>query len=611
MQLLQVEGLAKSFGVHDVFSGVSFFVNAGEKAALVAPNGAGKTTLLRIIRGEIQADAGKVTFFRPDVRIGYLPQTLEAEDEQDVGGVLSSPPTGSGPTLPPGKVQEALKRFGLDRSGGPGRPVSMLSGGERTRLALARLWLQDADFLLLDEPTNHLDLAGLGWLAGWVRDFRGAAIIVSHDRYFLDQVAGKVISLQDGTARSYPGNYSAYRAAREAEIEFLMARYREQERLARKLREAVARQAGWFEQAHRAAGKQNEIRSSWVFYRSKAKKAARRGQALQRRLDRLEAERVEKPASAPRLKLSMHAEGRAGRFLVVAEGLAKAYGAQLFSGAGFTIGRGEKVGLVGANGSGKTTLLRIIARETTADSGAVRCSPAARVGYLDQHASGLHDGRTVLDEVCELTGTPGSARNVLGSFLFREEMALARAGTLSLGERSRLALLKLLLSPNNILLLDEPTNHLDLPSREQVEAALAGYEGAVLLVSHDRYLLRRLCTKILSLESGRLLTYHGGYEDYAAKVGRESLGRAPGQAAAPAPSPMAAAARPPVPDLMLLENQVAVLSARLAALARGDPEYDRTVEAFLEKARSLALLREHKTPGQRITGSGRHPTEPD
>jgi len=588
MQLLSVENLAKSFGVREVLKGVSFGLNEGEKAALVAPNGAGKTTLLRIILGQVEPDAGRVAFLRRGVRPGYLPQSLVAGLGPDVGAVLGRVPGPGG--LPPGsgRIQEAVSRFGLGRCGGPSARLESLSGGERTRLALACLWLQEADLLLLDEPTNHLDLAGLAWLAGWIKGFDGTVLVVSHDRYFLDQVADNVIALDEGRARKYPGNYSAYRASRDAEIASLMARYREEERLARRLRAAVIRQSEWFSRAHRDAGKRKEVKGAPVFYRAKAKKAARRGKALERRLERLEEGRVRKPRSTPQLDLSIQAQGRAGRFLLSAEGLSKAYASVLFSGVTFTVGRGEKIGLVGANGSGKTTLLRTLAGEVVPDAGEIARSPSARLAYLDQHASGLRDDWTAVDEVTEMTQDPARSRSLLGSFLFRGDMVYAKVAALSPGERARLALLKLLLSPANLLLLDEPTNHLDLPAREQVEEALAGYEGAVVVVSHDRYLLRRLCTKIWSLEGGGLRVYHGGYEEFAANVDRNALGQVPAGAV---PHAAGEVTGPPAGERILLENQVAVLSARLAGMSKDDPDYEETVKDFIGKAGALRLLK--------------------
>ncbi|MDP2871583.1 MAG: ABC-F family ATP-binding cassette domain-containing protein [Bacillota bacterium] len=596
MESLRVDRVTVSFGIKRVFSNVSFGLGAAEKLALVGPNGAGKTTLLRVILGETEPESGHVRLVNPATRIGYLPQAIKLPPGATVGGLLRAadanrfPAPGRAPARRApgggaGGAGEAAKRFHLSKYG-PDHPVELLSGGERTRLALACLWLEHADLLLLDEPTNHLDMGGLAWLSGWVREFPGPVLVVSHDRYFMDEVAERVVTLEDGCVRSYPGNYTAYRRARQQEVETQMALYREQEREARRLRAAAVRQAQWFKQAHDAAVTD--------FYRRKAKKLASRSRALTWRMEQLEADRIDQPREGPQLLLRMRSVGRASRDFIVAEGLGKAFGRRLFGDSSFVVQRGEKVGLVGGNGSGKTTLLRMIAGQEPASEGRLWVTPAARLAYLDQHAAGLRDGRLVLDEVVELVSEPARARTLLGSFLFSGDSVMAQVGTLSAGERTRLALLCMLLSPANMLLLDEPTNYLDLPARERVEAALESYDGSLVLVSHDRYLLRRVCGKILAIEGGKVVTYLGGYEEFAEKGGIRSAatvaagarsngkdgdaGRAPGGS-------------DPAAERLLLENQVAVLSARLAGLAEDHPDHGAVVSEFLEKARALRLMR--------------------
>ncbi|MDP2950185.1 MAG: ABC-F family ATP-binding cassette domain-containing protein [Chloroflexota bacterium] len=437
MEALRVEHVAVSFGIKQVFADVSFGLGAAEKLALVGPNGAGKTTLLKVVLGEIEPEDGHIKLVNPGARIGYLPQVIKLPPGATVGGLLQAASANRFPAegpparrAPAGGAGEAAKRFHLSRYG-PDHPVELLSGDERTRLALACLWLEQPDLLLLDEPTNHLDIGGLAWLAGWVRDFRGPVLIVSHDRYFMDEVAERVLALEDGSVRSYPGNYTAYRWARQQEVETQMAQYREQEREARRLRAVVVRQAQWFKQAHDSAVND--------FYRRKAKKLAQRGKAVTRRLERLEGQRMEKPKEGPQLRLKPLSEGRPGRDLIVAEGLGKEFAHRLFGDAAFVVHRGEKVGLVGGNGSGKTTLLRMIAGQEPASKGRLWVTPAAHLAYLDQHAAGLRGERAVLEEVVELVPEPARARTLLGSFLFSGDSVMARVGTLSAGERTRLA----------------------------------------------------------------------------------------------------------------------------------------------------------------------------
>jgi macrolide transport system ATP-binding/permease protein len=586
MEALRVSHISVTYGIRQVLKDVSLTLGAGEKVALVGANGAGKTTLIKVILGETEPDAGHVHLVNPDTRIGYLPQALRWRPGTTVGGLLQAAEetglaaagTATSKRKPPaGGAGEATKRFQLAKYA-PTTSVEQLSGGERTRLALACLWLEQADLLLLDEPTNHLDLNGLAWLASWVREFPGPALVVSHDRYFMDEVVQRVVALEEASVRSYPGDYTAYRRAKQQELEAQMALYREQEEEARRLRAAAIKHAQWSKRAHDSAVTE--------FWRHKAEKLVTRGHAIERRIERLEAERVRKPKEARQLKLAVRHTGKAGRDLVIAEGLGKAFGHRLFGDAGFVVRRGEKVGLVGDNGSGKTTLLRMIAGEEPAAEGRLWVTPAAQVAYLDQHAAGLRDNRTVLDEVAELVSEPGRARSLLGSFLFSGDSVMARVGTLSAGERMRLALLRMLLSPANLLLLDEPTNYLDLPARERVEAALESYDGAVVLVSHDRYLLRRVCSKILSIERGTVVTYLGGYEEYSGKVGGGlSGGRAKRQGEGLARAEAVSA------EKMVLENQVAVLSARLATLTEDHPDREAVVQEFIEKARALSQKR--------------------
>jgi macrolide transport system ATP-binding/permease protein len=584
MEVLRVTGLTRSFGDRLLFSGVSFTLGQHDKVALVGANGSGKTTLLRLVLGHLPPDGGHVQIAGPGSRIGYLPQAPSWPDGWTLGQAIGHPVetltaqggTGPGPagSIAGPRCREALKRFGLSRLGA-GFGLAYLSGGERTRLGLARLWLSDANILLLDEPTAHLDLPGLRWLAGWLRSFEGAALVVSHDRYFLDETVRHVLALEDGGLRSYPGDYTAYRMARQAELDAQMALYREQEGLARRLRAAAARQAEWARRGHPSA-------RYMVYERAKAKKVARRGQALSRQLERLESERVDKPREEAAIRLKARAEGTSGRDLLVAEDLGKAYDRPLFRAASFVIARGEKVGLVGPNGCGKTTLLQMLAATPPgADgfTGKLWRTPAARVAVLDQHAARLRDSATVLDEIAGLTRDPAQARTLLGSFKFSGDRVMAGVLTLSGGERTRLALLQMLLSPANLLLLDEPTNHLDLPARERVEAALTSYDGAIVLVSHDRYLLRRVCTKILSIERGTVVTYRG-LDDYEASAAGGGAGSGP--MVAPVRTTDLADA-----EFLVLQNRLAVLSGRLSTLGPEHPDYPAVVSEFVAAAKAL------------------------
>jgi len=645
MLLFTVEHVGKSYGPRDVLKDVSFSVVEGEKLAVVGANGAGKTTLLKIIAGSLEPDRGRVVFFREGVRVGYLPQdmsfapdaTVRTElvrglgyQQLDAGWVHDADHANrvgraveafSGVEIceAEGRIMEALSRFELVENGLE-QPVSTLSGGEKTRLALARLWLEDADCLLLDEPTNHLDENGLRWLEGYVRAFPGTVVVVSHDRYFLDQTVSRVIALGPAGAESFPGNYTSYRKAMEERFQRQMRLYLEQAKQSRKLKEAIARQMEWFRRAHRDAGKNTEIRSSDVFYRHRAEKLARRAKATIRRLERLETERVDRPQAGRSIRLQLTSDGKSGRHMVTASDIGKSYGGRcVFSGASFAVARGDKVGLVGPNGAGKTTILRIIAGYERVSEGEMWVSPSVRVAYFDQELASLADERTVMEEVLSAGGERQRVRLLLGCFLFSGDSVHKRVGLLSLGEKARLTLLKMLLSNANLLLLDEPTNYLDIPSRERVEEALEDYDGTFILVSHDRYLLSRVCNKIFALEGGTVRVYLGSYEDYlrvlkgnapcmdrdmrkdSMKPAKRGGGEARQNKKAPFSetwavdrdtpgnaSDNAAANALSEDERLLLENRLSVLASRLAEVSQDDPEYQKLTEEFISVAQRVA-----------------------
>ncbi|MDI7247623.1 MAG: ABC-F family ATP-binding cassette domain-containing protein [Bacillota bacterium] len=611
MPLFALEHAGKSYGPRDVLRDVSFTVAEREKVAIVGANGAGKTTALKIIARLLEPDSGRVVFFREEVRVGYLAQDMGFAPGTTIASELARGlDLGSGPDprdgcnqrggegagrhlrrlvsealAADGRVLEALGRFDLEKNGLE-QPVDTLSGGEKTRLALARLWLEEAECLLLDEPTNHLDEEGLRWLERYVQGFPGTVVVVSHDRYFLDQTVSRVIALGPGGAESFPGNYTAYRKAVEERFERQMRVYLEQAKQSRKLREMIARQMEWSCRAHRDAGKNTEIRASDVFYRHRAEKLARRAKATIRRLERLEAERVDRPQADPAIRLQVTSDGKSGRRMVTASDVSKFYdGRCVFSGASFAVMRGDRVGLVGPNGAGKTTLLRIIAGHEGISGGEMWVSPSARVAYFNQELAGLADERTVLEEALLAGGEREQVRLLLGCFLFSGDSVHKRVGSLSAGEKARLALLKMLLSPANLLLLDEPTNYLDIPSRERVEEALENYDGTLILVSHDRYLLSRVCNKILAIEKETVRVCLGGYEDY---LRARSEGGAPSAGAGRGDEGKVREGELSDDERLLLENRLSVLASRLGEVSQDDPEYQKLTEEFISVARRVS-----------------------
>ncbi|HHW10387.1 MAG TPA: ABC-F family ATP-binding cassette domain-containing protein [Firmicutes bacterium] len=508
--LLRVTNLAKSFGWYTVFHNVNFILSTGEKAALVGPNGVGKSTLFRILAGLDEPTFGSVTYLSDRVTCGYLPQYPEFGPAATAVAVLSAEEAMLGAAAR-ATAAEALARFGF--SGADANlPAEHLSGGQKTRLALARIWLSLPDLLLLDEPTNHLDYEGIAWLEGFVRDYPHTVLVISHDRYFLNQVAGRILELSPNGITAYNGNYDNYRQQKEAAFQQQLRNYTNTQREIKRIEAAIDRQMRWFLAAHRRAGQHD-------FYRSKAKKGAQRAKATIKRLERLKERSVEKPKAQAAISLQLDQEQRTGNRVFLATDLGHAYSRPLFRHADFAILHGEKVGIIGPNGAGKTTLLRLLLGEEQPTWGNVWRTPSLRPGYLEQEMESLDLSATLLDGVLSLlpVRTPeGRQRTcyLLASFLFPQETWCKPLQALSYGERKRVALIRLLLCGYNVLVLDEPTNHLDLPAREKLEEALRAYDGTILVVSHDRYLIQNVCTKVLCIRDERIEVYPGTFNEY-------------------------------------------------------------------------------------------------
>ena len=532
MTIFECHNLTKDFNDVPVFRDVSFRMEEKEKTAVVGINGAGKTTLLKVILGELEPDAGQVVFGR-GLRIGYLAQdqnidssrsiyeellsvkqdlidaeaqlrTLEekmgeltgdellaAVEEHDRLNELFSRENGFGLK---GEVVGVARGLGftdeeLDKN------IATLSGGQKTRVALGKLLLKKNDLIILDEPTNHLDMHAIEWLEGYLKNYAGAVLIVSHDRYFLDRIVGKVAELDQTKLTVWNGNYSAY-----AE------------------KKAKARE----DQIHAWMNQQREIRhQEAVIEKLKSynrEKSIKRAESREKMLAKIEV--LEKPTDARddmHLKLTPYVES--GNDVLKVSGLAKSFGSEcLFSDLAFELKRGEHVAIIGDNGTGKTTLLKLIHKLLPADRGRIETGVRVKIAYYDQEHHVLNDDNTLFDEISDAHPDMNNTeiRTKLAAFLFTGDDVFKRVGNLSGGEKGRLSLLKLMLSRANFLLLDEPTNHLDITSKEILEEAIRGYEGTVLYVSHDRYFINRTATRILDLTGKQLVDYIGNYDYYAA-----------------------------------------------------------------------------------------------
>ena len=531
--ILACQNISKSFGEEVVLKDINFHIEKQDKCAIVGINGAGKTTLLRVILGEEEADSGNVIISR-DIRTGYLAQTQDTELDNTIYGAMQEAKKyiiemearirelekemegKSEQELAP--ILEVYNRLSTqyDRENGYAyeseitgviaglgfgkedydRPIASLSGGQKMRVALGRLLLSHPDIVILDEPTNHLDMESIRWLEGYLSSYPGAVIVVSHDRYFIDKITNKIVEIDQGVSHVYNGSYSYY----------------SEEKAKRRQAELNA----YLKQQDEIAHEEAVITKLKQFNREKSIK---RAESREKKLDKIE--RIEKPTeerSDMHLKLEPVCES--GEDVLMVEGLAKTYGEnKLFENIDIDIKRGEHVALIGGNGTGKTTMLKLIARKLSKDAGTVSFGSRVRVGYFDQEHHDLDVNKTIFDEMSDSFPDMNNTRirNVLAAFLFTGEDVFKTIKDLSGGERGRLSLAKLMLSPANLLILDEPTNHLDIPSKEILEGALRDYTGTVLYVSHDRYFINKTATRILELREKVLTNYKGNYDYYEEK----------------------------------------------------------------------------------------------
>lgn len=531
--ILSCQNLSKAFNEQPILCNVSFHIEDYDKAAIVGINGAGKTTLLRIIVGEQSADDGIVTLAKGKT-LGYLAQNQDVNSantiydellsvkadviamEQKIREMEHSMKQVSGKELAQlmdaytrlthsfelangyaykSEIMGVLKGLGFDETEYD-KKISTLSGGQKTRVALGRLLLLKPDLIILDEPTNHLDLNSITWLETYLLNYKGAVLIVSHDRYFLDRIAGKIIEIDQTKATTFIGNYSDYAVKKE------------------QLRTAALN--AYFKQQQEIKHQEAVIEKLKSFNREKSIK---RAESREKMLNKIEV--LDKPSEARTdIHMTLTPHCTSGKDVLHIEGLTKDFNGQtLFSNLAMNLKRGEHVAIIGDNGTGKTTILKIINGLLKADGGMITLGTNVHIGYYDQEHHVLHMEKTLFDEISDsypyLSNT--EIRSTLAAFLFTGDDVYKRIGDLSGGERGRMSLAKLMLSESNFLILDEPTNHLDIISKEILEDALNAYEGTVLYVSHDRYFINRTASRILELKDGGLTSYLGNYDYYLEK----------------------------------------------------------------------------------------------
>lgn len=558
MIVLSVKDLSKSYGTDIITEDVSFGVEKGDRIGIVGPNGSGKTTLLSMIAGELEPSSGSI-YIRSDMTLGYLKQKShffaggtviseaqksfehffrmekEIEDLQEkisdhtrkdfdsclaaYTSLIEEYEKAGGYTYK-SELSAVLRAMGFSEEDQQ-KKIDVLSGGERTRLALACMLLQRPDILILDEPTNHLDLKMLAWLENFLKGYQGTLLVVSHDRYFLDRIVNRIFDMSGGTLTAYTGNYSEFLVKKEERMEALMREYEKQQAEIARQEEMIRR-----------------------FRQHGTEHLAKRARSREKRLAHVEA--IERPSEIrSRMKLGFEQNFKSGGEVLVCEDIAKSFGERkLFEGVSLDVRKGEKVCIIGDNGIGKTTLLRILMGREEPDHGYLKTGYNVDFGYYDQGQRLLDDNETVLGEMKNAYHlySDTEMRSLLGRFLFRGDDVFKQVGDLSGGEKAKLSLLKLMLSGANTLVLDEPTNHLDIESKEVVEDALMEFSGTLIIVSHDRYLLTRIPDRILELTDSGMVEYKGNFEYYLEKTSapasdRQDEERLAAKASAPAPQP--------------------------------------------------------------------------
>ena len=618
--ILACRDLQKAYGIDVILERISFTLEEREKAAIVGVNGAGKTTLFRILTGEISADGGEF-YLKKETTTGYLAQNLQIDSgrtiyeemlsvfekiiqteanlreiENEMGGL-------HGQALAEKMEEYAALQHYFEQNDGYGyqsrlkgvlrglgfaesefsRPLSQLSGGQKTRVHLAKLLLSRPELLLLDEPTNHLDIASIEWLEDFLRSYPGAVLIISHDRYFLDRIVTKVIEIEHKKSVVYGGNYSAYWQQKEKNREVQQKAYEMQQK----------------EIKHQ----EDVIRTLRSFNREKSIK---RAESREKVLEKME--RIDRPEAAPeQMRLTLTPFLTSGNDVLHAEDLSKSYGGQtIFRHVSFDVKRSEKVAIIGPNGVGKSTLFRMLLKEIPSDSGLIRFGTNVFVGYYDQEQAKLDESKTIFQEIADTypTLTAGQIRNMLAAFVFMGDDVFKPISALSGGEKGRVSLAKIMLSKANLLMLDEPTNHLDMFSKEVLESAINRYEGTCVYISHDRYFINKTAEKILELTPEGVILYQGNYDYYLEKKAERARNEA--EKALLTPTPTAAAAQKAVSETKndwLKQKEQQAAERRLAnKIAKVEAQIEETEAAIAAADEAMAACATDYAKAQEIYG---------
>lgn len=558
--VIKVTGIEMNFNLRRILDNISFDIKNGERIGLVGYNGTGKTTLANILTGKITPDKGFVEKSH-ELKIGYLTQSIDYE-----GNELFSIE---------GDLLQHSSKLGLKKvSTWEEKRLNHLSGGERLKLALSNVWASKPGFLILDEPTNHLDYKGIEWLIEELEKFKGPVLIISHDRHFLDKTVTRIFEIENTKMNFYNGNYSDYQKEKQHRLETQMHHYEVQQRKKEEIEMQMEQLSSWSEKAHRTSTKQSRDYGYKEHHRMKAKKRDKQVKSKMKRLQsELEKNKVDKPLEETKVRFQFDTKGNRGKRIIEAKNLSKLFEDRpLFRDSHFYINHGDRIGLLGENGSGKTTLIKMILGETSVTGGELWKSESLKVAYLSQDVDNLPADKTAL-EALGFTDRENilKARTLFANLGLKEQFITKPIGTLSLGERTRVKLVDMLMKDYDVLILDEPTNHLDLPSREQLEKTLNEFAGTIITVSHDYYFLNKLCDKLLVFDNQRIKRVEMKPEEYFNKT----------STAEPTDSKE---------HLMIIENRIATILGELSLIEPKNPKYvelDREFNELLKQKRKL------------------------
>lgn len=577
--LLSFKNIKKDFDNVEVLKDISLDIKKNKKIGIVGRNGAGKSTLVDIIFGLSERDEGNIIFHQPEIKAAYLRQNASYElnilckenIEKDKEITLNR------------NMLKYTSQLGLEKFyTWDNVRVNNLSGGERTKVSLANIWNFKPQLLILDEPTNNMDFKGVNWLLSELKKFNGSVIIISHDRYFLDKAVDEILEIEDGKSIIFEGNYSFYKEEKERRFKSQLNQYKKEQNYREKIQEDIDNLKNWSEKAHResrkkALGTGNKMGGK-EYFRVKAKKKDMQVKSKIKKLEKLKVDGVEKPKEDKKIYFEFNSNAKGGKRLLEFENVSKAFGKNvLFNNSSFYINRGEKIGIFGENGTGKSTLIKIIIGEEKLNNGEMWISNSLKIAYLSQNVVDLDSEITPLELIGELPREEmGKVRTMLFNMGLSNRILDTKIKYLSFGEKMKVKLAGFILKNYPLIILDEPENHIDLPSREQLEEALINYEGTVIIVSHDRYMMERVCNKMIVIENKMIKRYEKNIKDINLRESHNSLTNDELKS-----------------KLMVIENKIAEVLGKLSIIANKDEKYLELEEQFniLLKEKSMLIDR--------------------